>query len=351
MKKLLVIFCCFFAFVLLVIAQGGPNGGSPVQDCKKFTSCSVNNNASFPNPQGGTLTGSRGELDFIKCSTNTNIGNAREFCINNDPLATCPKTGCNFTCETDPVTGFGLGWSFTDCNDDIIIGTLICTSCGPPPTPTPDDEPDICDEMEAFCLQGGGFWKGCVLGCASPIVLDIDGDGFNLTNGQNGVDFDLTGEGQKDRISWTAANSDDAWLVLDRNSNGTIDSFLELFGNFTEQPSSIPVQDRNGFYALAEFDKPENGGNGDGKINRLDTIYRKLRLWQDKNHNGISEQNELSRLRRLDVRAIKLDFKTSKRTDRHGNRFKFRAQVRDSRDANVGKWAWDVFLVRPKPWN
>ena len=267
----------------------------------------------------------------------------------------CPNNFIESDC-IELTNGDKIGWEslFVNCSGNLqSTEEEVCEGCNstPTPTPTPDDEPDICDEMEAFCLQGGGFWKGCVLGCASPIVLDIDGDGFNLTNGQNGVDFDLTGEGRKDRISWTAANSDDAWLVLDRNSNGTIDSFLELFGNFTEQPSSIPVQDRNGFYALAEFDKPENGGNGDGKINRLDTIYRKLRLWQDKNHNGISEQNELSRLRRLDVRAIKLDFKTSKRTDRHGNRFKFRAQVRDSRDANVGKWAWDVFLVRPKPWN
>jgi len=47
MKKLLVIFGSFFGFVLYVIAQGCPNGGGQVQDFKKFTSCSVNNNASF----------------------------------------------------------------------------------------------------------------------------------------------------------------------------------------------------------------------------------------------------------------------------------------------------------------
>lgn len=210
----------------------------------------------------------------------------------------------------------------------------------------PDDE--FCVQERNDCEANNGSWKGCCRGCFSPIVIDVAGNGFNLTDGNNGVMLDLTGEGAKDKVSWTAADSDDAWLVLDRNNNGTVDNALELFGNFTAQDPSIPVKDRNGFYALAEYDKSANGGNGDGRINRLDAIYNKLRLWQDRNHNGISEPDELKTLQDLDVRAIFLDFKVSKRKDEHGNRFVYRARVRDKRDADVGKWAWDVFLVRPK---
>jgi hypothetical protein len=200
--------------------------------------------------------------------------------------------------------------------------------------------------MEQQCLSQGGYWGGCADGCYSPIVIDILGNGYNLTNGENGIEFDLMGKGSKHKISWTSANSDDAWLVLDRNENGRVDSGLELFGNFTVQDSSIPVKDRNGFLALAVFDKPENGGNADGVINKSDAIFTTLQLWQDKNHNGISEPNELHTLPSLDIETLELDYRESRRTDEHGNRFKYRAKVWDSNKARVGRWAWDVFLLK-----
>lgn len=197
------------------------------------------------------------------------------------------------------------------------------------------------------CDEGYSDFNGCCVFGGCPILIDVSGDGFHLAGTDNPVSFDILANGHALPISWAALNSDDAFLVLDRNSNGTIDGGTELFGNHTPQAESQP-QNANGFLALAEYDKAANGGNGDGKIDSLDVIFSSLRLWQDLNHNAISEASEMHTLPSLNISAISFDFKESKRTDEYGNRFRYRAKVYDAKGAHAGRWAWDVFFVKQR---
>lgn len=188
--------------------------------------------------------------------------------------------------------------------------------------------------------------------CTTPIIIDTEGEGFHLTSAGNGVTFDIRGDGQPMRISWTAPGYHNAFLALDRDGSGVIASGKELFGNVTAQPLSATP---NGFLALAEFDKPENGGNGDGVIDEHDAVFSKLVLWIDENHDGISQPSELHKLSEFGIHSLSVSYFESRKTDEFGNQFRYKARVnprkdhRDSRDetvaGEVGRWAYDVFFV------
>ena len=178
----------------------------------------------------------------------------------------------------------------------------------PQPTPAPTPDPnctatELGEPGDYGCYHCYDSWDSdcdldidfgdadCGVCYPSPIVIDVLGNGFTLTDLEHGVVFDITGIGRPMRLAWI--QGDDAWLVLDRNGNGTVDNGAELFGNFTPQTPSLQP---NGFAALAEYDAIAQGGNHDGVVDIHDAIFASLRLWQDTNRNGVSEANSCQEL-------------------------------------------------------
>ena len=173
-----------------------------------------------------------------------------------------------------------------------------------------------------------------------PVLIETGAGGFALTDLEGGVAFDLDADGAPERLSWPVSDTDDAWLALDRDGNGSIDDGTELFGNATPQPAS---DEPNGFLALAVFDRPEHGGNSDGQISAADAVFPELRLWLDRDHDGLSAPSELSDLESAGIVAIELEYRESRRRDQHGNRFRYAAGVWHASGAR--RLAVDVFLL------
>lgn len=262
-------------------------------------------------------------------------------CTNNNNLQCPAGFMCNGSCCCPGVGGGGDGDG--ECEGEDQWGTPEDgTSCGSPEEfwsgeCGDDDSYDYCDE-NGCCVDGGN-------GEYDPILIDVSGDGYSLTSAADGVRFDMAGDGTPVQMAWTSAGSDDAFLALDRNGNGIIDNGAELFSTFTPQPQPAKGSVKNGWAALAVYDLPANGGNGDGWIDAHDAVYSKLLLWVDKNHNGKSEPGELFGLAQLGIVRINLNYTLNNWTDAYGNAFRYRSSVvHQNPYPGENDWAYDVLL-------
>jgi hypothetical protein len=149
-----------------------------------------------------------------------------------------------------------------------------------------------------------------------------------LTSVVDGVTFDIDADGEAERVSWTAPDTDLAFLALDHNKNGHIDSGAELFGDAVAA---------NGWEALAELDT-----NGDGVINAQDTKWRALLLWYDRDHDGTSMPVELMPVSTSNIISIGTAYRSIGRRDAFGNMFRYAGQITLAAGT---RQAYDVYFL------
>ena len=138
-----------------------------------------------------------------------------------------------------------------------------------------------------------------------PIVIDFNKNGITSTKLDNTVYFDHDNNGFAEATAWV--EKDDGLLALDKNNNGKIDNGNELFGNHTISNTAYGYTDKkatNGYEALKAYDL-----NGDNVIDEKDEIFNKLKIWKDKNSNGITDEGELSSLADNNIKSIGLNYK------------------------------------------
>jgi hypothetical protein len=101
-----------------------------------------------------------------------------------------------------------------------------------------------------------------------PLIISLDNSMPSLSSKK--FSFDIDSDGKSDQISQLDKNS--GFLALDKNGNSKIDNGLELFG----------TKSGDGFADLSVYDD-----DGNGWIDKNDSIFDKLRIWQKNENDSI----------------------------------------------------------------
>ncbi len=166
----------------------------------------------------------------------------------------------------------------------------------------------------------------------SPLMIHFNSDvekaePLVFGSQKNGVNFDILGINSypeafsKKRISWYKSKQY-YWVTLP-NAKGEVNGINELFGNNTYGRDNKFAAD--GYKALAKYDGKsldgkKSAGKPDNLITKADPVFQKLRLWADRNHDGLAQKSELVSLDSMNVEAIDLNADANyKETDKYGN--------------------------------
>ncbi|MCD6362396.1 MAG: hypothetical protein J7M13_00095 [Synergistetes bacterium] len=128
-----------------------------------------------------------------------------------------------------------------------------------------------------------------------PIVLDMKGDGIKLTGLKNPAEFDIDGDGRKEKVSFV--EGDDAFLFLDLNMNRFLDNGWELIGD--------QWGFKNGFEMLKTLDF-----NKDNAISPEDPVYKLLYIFQDLNGDRKVEPFEIRSLKEAGIFKLDLSYRS-----------------------------------------
>jgi hypothetical protein len=196
----------------------------------------------------------------------------------------------------------GAGGSITAVASDIITGTVDSfidrTYCG---CNAPKDVNGICIRHCGPGPQGpngtGPRFPQEPPPHVDPLVIDLNKDG--KTDLTRNTYFDIDANGFAEATNWI--DNSDGLLAIDRNGNGIIDDGKELFGDRTIKSDGTYAT--SGFDALADIDL-----NGDGIIDVNDSAFSQLRVWNDANGDGISQQEELQTFEEVGIESINLNY-------------------------------------------
>lgn len=180
-------------------------------------------------------------------------------------------------------------------------GTFFDWWPGPPWVPLPSPNPDPGGPPLGAGAPGQARHDmSDSSGQISPLVLDLSGNGLNLTAlSSDSPYFDLTGDGFARKTGWIGSGT--GLLALDRGA-GPITSGLQLFGTAGGAA--------DGFAALAAYAQlgatTFSAATSLTDPNTGQLYFNEVVVWQDADGNGVADAGEISTLAGLGITSIGL---------------------------------------------
>jgi hypothetical protein len=132
------------------------------------------------------------------------------------------------------------------------------------------------------------------IGTLSAILLDLDRDGLEARRyDKTRALFDMDGDGVRDDTGWVSGG--DGMLVIDRDGDGQITSPAEI--SFLSEQEGL----KSAWVGLSLLDTSK-----DGNLSSADTRFGELRIWVDRNANGVTDAGELQALADWNITEISL---------------------------------------------
>ena len=167
---------------------------------------------------------------------------------------------------------------------------------------------------------------------ASPLILDLDGNGISTVGVNHNIYFDHDGNGFAENTGWVGQG--DGLLVRDINGNGQIDNGSELFGDNTLLSDGTKAS--NGFEALKDLDS-----NQDNVFDVNDTAFNEVKVWKDTNLDGKVNDGELLSLAEAGITSINLDYQSlGQGPDENGNDHKQNSNFNTSSGSGIISDVW-----------
>lgn len=145
------------------------------------------------------------------------------------------------------------------------------------------------------------------IGMLSTILVDLDGDGLEARRAnRTGATFDMDADGVTDDTGWVSGG--DGMLVIDRDGDGAVTHVSEL-SFLSEKENATSAWD-----GLSALDNTR-----DGNIDAKDARFGELKIWADRNGDGVSQTDELMSLADMGITEIALRSTATGESTRAGN--------------------------------